>query len=629
MKSAKFLALSAAILVVLTAYRARQIENDDQSIPFDQTMANASEIGLDFNKSPNQLALKEEKPRNSERENRIREAEERGESQKVQQVSFEQSTYQRSYSTKRPLDYDQPKPIRPSQFRAHNRAAHQAPFVSDRQSPENLLRKKLISVVEESPDCDQVLQGTAHQSPNDDTQNPRDIASVTWQNQDGVDPLAPSILKLETPQELQLGNPNGQQIPIDIVPGRELAPPSLDSYLPQNPAITPGNQEIHIPANQPNVAGRALQQEIKIETQSVTPEGGVNLNDPLSVSDPNWSIKPLNTPTQKPAIFPVPDPNWTSQPELSPGFDNTGCDSPLSKQPTTSLDYFAKPDCRINDGSEFEKRPRRYIANESQFGQPYFSGENSALAIESGAFTFNQAMNYEVQYANQISAGFESASGPGARFDYFDLDAVAETVSGTVGGATTRVTGGPLTSTSVGDSVTADQRINITNVRADIFKRLYFPISTLSGGFGIDHLNANQETRFQLIPSGSTVASNQALFQRIFHGTGPTVAMDYYRPIGHSKFAFVGGFRGSLIFGRETLQTISDGILTNVTKNDRSVTTLEAYLGTEWGKMISTNRRLFLRGTVGGKSWQSLGVADNNDTDIGWLSFNLTAGLSY
>src|SRR5690606_11480715 len=120
----------------------------------------------------------------------------------------------------------------------------------------------------------------------------------------------------------------------------------------------------------------------------------------------------------------------------------------------------------------------------------------SGMNIESGALTIAEPFEYNLIYGNRGVVGWESAKGPGGMFQYTDIFAVSQRLSAGVTGGMTSVSGLvavpgltlPFSTDALpGQRLEATAREHLTSYRPTAFKRVYFPISTITGGFGVDY----------------------------------------------------------------------------------------------------------------------------------------------
>jgi hypothetical protein len=110
-------------------------------------------------------------------------------------------------------------------------------------------------------------------------------------------------------------------------------------------------------------------------------------------------------------------------------------------------------------------------------------------------------------------------------------------------------------------------------------------------------------------------------WQRRFEGVGPTIAVEVERPIGNCGLAFVGIFRGSLLFGDKDLDRVEfngSGGGPPIVTLDKASEVLgigEIELGLQWTRKMACGD-FFVRGTYEGQLW-----SDSGSPTLGYLGF--------
>ena len=148
-----------------------------------------------------------------------------------------------------------------------------------------------------------------------------------------------------------------------------------------------------------------------------------------------------------------------------------------------------------------------------------------------------------------------------------------------------------------------------------------FQIGKLSmvGFGGLRYGMMRQQTQATVTDSG--VVTQSLDWQRRFEGVGPTVGVEVERPIGGCGLAFIGNFRGSLLFGNKDLDRVevngSGGGLPILTL-DKASEVLgigEIELGVQWTRRLAMGD-FFVRGTYEGQLWSDCG-----SPTLGYLGF--------
>ena len=173
---------------------------------------------------------------------------------------------------------------------------------------------------------------------------------------------------------------------------------------------------------------------------------------------------------------------------------------------------------------------------------------------------------------------------------------------------------------------------DVSSIRVEAFKRIYWPISTLSGGLGLNYTTFDQQASYASFANAtSTTALSTLTGERRYEGIGPTFSMQYHRPIGHSYFAAIGGIQAGLLFGSDDWAIVRDNARVAEAHASRMVTNLNVNFGLQYAKPISqcNNGHLFVRTSISGQNWMNVGSFQSTNADFGFLSANLAIGISY
>lgn len=269
---------------------------------------------------------------------------------------------------------------------------------------------------------------------------------------------------------------------------------------------------------------------------------------------------------------------------------------------------------------------------------PYRSGGTQALSSVSNGVTRSEPLPAEATFGNRFVIGWQSRKGPGFNFQYTDITLRTAPVIMSQIGPVTDVRGdldlvglsGPLSiNTLPGQTLVAVARDHWTRFRPTVFKPLKFPISTLSGGFGLDHTQVRQSLDFTRL-AGDTVIET-LVGRRRFSGIGPTFDIEYTRPIGHTSLAMIGGAQVSTLFGSDRWEATRSGLPLHEQHATRVVTHLSVNLGVEWSQAVGSypDRRIFSRLGIEGQSWLGIGDLQSPTADFGFLSANWALGFTY
>jgi len=298
--------------------------------------------------------------------------------------------------------------------------------------------------------------------------------------------------------------------------------------------------------------------------------------------------------------------------------------------------------------SPSEKQPQPLGSRGQWFGRyealvawPYYSNGHQGLTIQSGPLSISEPFDYNLIIGNRGVIGWESKKGPGGMFQYTDLFAVSERLSAGAVGAILGVEGGavvpgltdPFSIVAIpGERFESTAREHLTSYRPTAFKRVYFPVSTISGGFGFDYTVLRQSVSHSRFANLATTAPSETLDgRRRFSGIGPSFDIEYHRPIGHTKLAMLGGAQMGVLFGSDRWNVLQNGSTTYHESSHRVITNANVRIGVEWSQAIGSrpDSRVFARFTIEGQNWLNAGNFSSSDASLGFLSGNFAIGAAY
>ncbi|MBL8892730.1 MAG: hypothetical protein JNL67_22325 [Planctomycetaceae bacterium] len=286
-------------------------------------------------------------------------------------------------------------------------------------------------------------------------------------------------------------------------------------------------------------------------------------------------------------------------------------------------------------------RGQWFARYETLVAWPYYSNGHSGLTVQSGALALSEPFDYNLLFGHRGVVGWESKKGPGGIFQYTDLFAVSERLSAAaVGGVSgveaSVVVPSPLAPFSIaaapGERLEATAREHLTSYRPTAFKRVYFPISTITGGFGFDYTVLRQSVHYRQFSNLATTAPSNSLDGlRRFSGIGPSFDIEYHRPIGHTQLAMLGGAQMGVLFGSDRWNVLEDGMLTYQENSHRTITNANVRIGVEWSQAIGArpDSRVFARFTIEGQNWLNAGNLSDSNSALGFLSGNFSFGAAY
>jgi hypothetical protein len=185
-----------------------------------------------------------------------------------------------------------------------------------------------------------------------------------------------------------------------------------------------------------------------------------------------------------------------------------------------------------------------------------------------------------------------------------------------------------LQASNVGDRIDTSHAIDFESFGVSFFKEIKFKISRLNGMFGMQYVSVAQSLDATLVDSvGAEIGRLNSSSD--FRGFGPRFGMEYYRPVGHTKFEFITTFGGSVLFGQR------DQFVQNTTSNDLSrfgadefMTTIEFTSGLQYKKMIAENRAYYARFGMTYQTWIGGGTAVDPQGDFGLRGFSFAVGYN-
>ena len=276
-----------------------------------------------------------------------------------------------------------------------------------------------------------------------------------------------------------------------------------------------------------------------------------------------------------------------------------------------------------------------FASYESLIVEPHFQG-NTAITTESATSGFSRAFDTGLEHAPLVNFGFESKKGPGIMLTYWQIDANSDLASA-VGSATDTASSsvwlmGPQRTTTLtaagGERLEARHSLDIKSLSAVVFKEIKMPISRVKGQMGMKYVNLNQIMHADLFNSGNNRIGLLHGYHD-FRGFGPTIGLEYYRPIGHTRIEFLGGANSALLFGHRN-QFVANPTMQdfNYFGSDELIAYMDARLGAQWIRDFGKNR-VFIRGTLESQVWFGGGTAADPLQDFGLYGFGIGFGLNH
>lgn len=274
--------------------------------------------------------------------------------------------------------------------------------------------------------------------------------------------------------------------------------------------------------------------------------------------------------------------------------------------------------------------------------KPHFEDNiavHSLQAANNQSFTRAFPFDYDYDPASRVWLGYVNEAGLGVRGNYFQYDHSAPQIAifNPAAGFTMTASAGNLPQTigavntqpNVGDTMVANQRLDLETVDLEATKRIYAGRTSLVFAGGARYAKMRQ---FYHVDGFNAAGTRTSLLDHnlAFDGVGPTVALDLHRPVGFGGLALFGSARGSILFG-ETNQTIVAASTTTSgleTRTEQEVLGIfEVRLGPEWAYTLADGSRFYTRGTVDAQLWQNAGSSTNDAADLGLIGFGFEIGL--
>ena len=277
----------------------------------------------------------------------------------------------------------------------------------------------------------------------------------------------------------------------------------------------------------------------------------------------------------------------------------------------------------------------RYFGSASVlYLKPAFQG-NTAISERISGNT--STLDFDYEGAPQFQIGFESKYGPGIELTYWQYDESSNvstfTSDGVESGTTSVWMRGAnqwtrLAANNLGDTLAAIHSLDVESIGVSFFKQVQLPISRINGKFGMQYVSIIHEFQANLT-DGSATSLGEVRARSDMRGYGPSIKLEYFRPVGHTKLELLTTFGSSVIFGHQ------DQFVFNSSAGDQSrigadefLTIFDFMAGLQYQKMIAENRNWFVRSGFVFQSWLNGGTAILPQDDFGLRGFVFTIGYN-
>ena len=187
--------------------------------------------------------------------------------------------------------------------------------------------------------------------------------------------------------------------------------------------------------------------------------------------------------------------------------------------------------------------------------KPHFKEAFQATIVTSPSTMAMVPFSYDYDLAPRAWFGYSAANGLGLRTRYWQYNQSAEPFQsppGTVATAQVVSVIFPAVITAVPPAVlNATDKLEVHTLDLEGTQELQIGnISMLASG-GLRYAMMLQQSEAAVTNGG--VVQQSLSWQRRFEGVGPTISVEVERPLGGCGLAFVGIFRGSLLFGNKDM----------------------------------------------------------------------------
>jgi hypothetical protein len=275
--------------------------------------------------------------------------------------------------------------------------------------------------------------------------------------------------------------------------------------------------------------------------------------------------------------------------------------------------------------------------------KPHFSNSRTYTVFEEGGANDHQiygSFSTTYELAPRFWLGYQWRSGVGARIRYwqFDHNLMNETHTSD---ATYTYYYKSLTA-SGGESLTFTNGMEMHVMDIEFFQDMQWWNTQLTVGGGLRYGKVLFDGVAHEYSAASTLLQTER-DQTTFEGIGPTVFIDFERPIRSSAFSIVGGLRGSVLFGRGWKESclaneVSPASITYLQKGNRTTSVLEATFGVQYDRAMTRGTDMFVRLAWEGQTWCDIGSPTSGasvsasyeatSTDMGLEGISLCFGIS-
>jgi|GEM_PF-3896039 len=349
-----------------------------------------------------------------------------------------------------------------------------------------------------------------------------------------------------------------------------------------------------------------------------------------------------------PLPWQLPQSQTSQAPPMTDGANPVSCDDwdRGFRQPSMTV----RPQVWDDGGSfDFEEKKKQYppmseiLATGRYFSmlewqamKPSFL-DNSAISVASPTTGHSIAHDFDFEAAPRFRAGFESKYGPGIELQYAQYDHLSDQVGFTSDGVSNGTSSvwmaGPgrltsLSTSAAGERIVAAHDLEVHSLQASFFKEVKLPISRVNGMFGVRYVSVAQGLNSRLFDS-TGVETALLTSKTDLRVAGPTLGLEYYRPMGHTPFELVGAFNGAVLFGnRDQLVQNSSTLEYSNIGADEFLSIIDFYGGVQYVKQTAERRSWYIRLGISHQVWLGGGTSSNPESDFGFRGVGIAFGLN-
>jgi hypothetical protein len=298
---------------------------------------------------------------------------------------------------------------------------------------------------------------------------------------------------------------------------------------------------------------------------------------------------------------------------------NSRCDSCLGR---TCDGYFAQ--CLCGDSGIIGGYDFLFLKPHCSYGYSYSSYSDDGLHRD------NELYGYSTNYAftPRFWLGYQGCQGLGARVRYMQYD--QQLMAADVTAPADRTFYYSNLSAAPGEELHFHDYLEMHVLDAEFTQDLTWRCAKLTAGAGVRYATL-AFSGDGYVGSGE-VTQETTVYRDGFEGVGPTLSLDVKAPIRQSALSFVGGLRGSVLFGRspatyEWRNLIADESYNEHGTGDRTMSVLEGSVGLQYDYSLSNHLYGFIRFAWEGQLWFNAASSEFSD-DLGMEGLCIAVGIS-